>query len=107
MVDNLLGNASKYTPVGGVIALHCRTEQQQIILEFSDTGIGIPAVDLPHIFEKFYRASNTDQETPGTGLGLAIVKSIVESHRGRIWVDSYLGKGTKFTVVLPVAEPGL
>jgi len=104
MVDNLLGNASKYTPTGGVVAIHCRAEQKQIILEFSDTGIGIPAVDLPHIFEKFYRASNTDQETPGTGLGLAIVKSIVESHEGRIWVDSYLGKGTKFTVVLPVAN---
>ncbi len=76
-------------------------EDALIIFEVTDTGVGIPAADQPHVFEKFYRASNAPKGTPGTGLGLAIVKTIVEAHRGRIWVDSTVGKGSKFTIVLP------
>jgi two-component system, OmpR family, phosphate regulon sensor histidine kinase PhoR len=104
MIDNLMDNAIKYTPPGGTITIHGTVEQNQIILQFHDSGIGIPALDLPYIFDKFYRASNVNGDVTGTGLGLAIVKSIVESHDGRIWVDSTLGQGTTFTVVLPLSE---
>ena len=104
MVDNILGNAVKYTPEGGEIQVSTETERDQLILRISDTGNGIPPADQPYIFDKFYRASNIDGNIPGTGLGLAIVKSIVESHQGRIWVDSTLGKGTVFTVVLPIFD---
>lgn len=102
MVDNLLDNAIKYTPQGGTITVSGYLEQNQIILQVSDNGIGIPALDLPYIFDKFYRASNAAPEMSGTGLGLAIVKSVVENHRGRVWVDSIVGKGTTFTIVLPL-----
>jgi two-component system, OmpR family, phosphate regulon sensor histidine kinase PhoR len=107
MVDNLLVNAVKYTPEGGKVTIDLHTEGPQIIFQVADTGVGIPASDQPHIFEKFYRASNAPKGTPGTGLGLAIVRSIVENHQGRIWVESNVGTGTKFVVVLPsfVEEP--
>jgi len=104
MVDHLLDNSVKYTVPNGAIVVSGRMEQNQIILQFTDTGIGIPAMDLPYIFDKFYRASNAAMEVSGTGLGLAIVKSIVENHGGRIWVESMVGKGSVFTVVLPVSE---
>ena len=102
MIENLLDNAIKYTPDEGAIKVSGRTEGNQIILQIIDTGIGIPVVDLPYIFDKFYRASNIDLDQDGTGLGLSIVKSIVENHQGRIWVDSVINKGTKFTVILPL-----
>jgi signal transduction histidine kinase len=79
-----------------------QAEDGQIILQVTDTGVGIPLSDQPHIFEKFYRASNAPKGTPGTGLGLAIVKSIVENHQGRIWLTSTPGQGSTFYVVLPV-----
>jgi two-component system NtrC family sensor kinase len=101
MMDNLLVNASKYTPNSGNITINLRQDEEQIIFEVADSGVGIPATDQPHIFEKFYRATNAPKGTPGTGLGLAIVKSIVDNHQGRIWVESTPGQGTKFTVVLP------
>ena len=104
MVQNLALNAVKYTPRGGRIQVRARAEGEQFILQVSDNGPGIPPADQPYIFDKFYRASNVPGDTPGTGLGLAIVKSIVEDHRGRIWVESALGQGSTFTVVLPVAE---
>jgi two-component system, OmpR family, phosphate regulon sensor histidine kinase PhoR len=102
MVDNLLDNSLKYTPTGGGIRVTSAVEQNQIILQVTDSGIGIPSLDLPYIFDKFYRASNASGEMMGTGLGLAIVKSIVDNHQGRIWVDSTVGKGTTFTIVLPL-----
>jgi two-component system, OmpR family, phosphate regulon sensor histidine kinase PhoR len=101
LMDNLLVNAVKYTPVGGKITVDLRAEADQIIFEVADTGVGIPSADQVHIFEKFSRASNAPKGTPGTGLGLAIVKSIVDNHEGRIWVESVVDKGTKFIVVLP------
>jgi two-component system NtrC family sensor kinase len=102
MVNNLVGNAIKYTQVGGKIMVQVQTEQDQLILQVSDNGPGIPPADQAYIFDKFYRASNIDVETPGTGLGLAIVKSIIENHQGRIWVDSKANQGTTFTIVLPI-----
>ncbi len=104
MVDHLLENAVKYTVHGGTIGVSGRIEQNQVILQISDTGIGIPAIDLPYIFDKFYRAANASSEMSGTGLGLAIVKSIVENHGGRVWVELIIAKGTIFTVVLPLVQ---
>jgi two-component system NtrC family sensor kinase len=104
LMDNLLVNAIKYTPEQGTITINLRTENGQVILEISDTGVGIPLADQPHIFEKFYRATNAPKGTPGTGLGLAIVKSIVDNYQGRIWVESSVEMGTKFIVVLPTAS---
>jgi two-component system NtrC family sensor kinase len=107
LMGNLLSNAIKYTQHSGKITVRALPEEGQIIIQVSDNGPGIPLADQPYIFDKFYRASNIPQDTPGTGLGLAIVKSIVENHQGRIWVDSTIGQGTTFTLVLPVAEQGL
>lgn len=102
MIDNLVGNALKYTPSGGTIKVDGRTEGNQIIFQVTDTGLGIPSADLPFIFDKFFRGSNIPVKIRGTGLGLAIVKTIIESHNGRIWVNSVVGQGTTFTVVLPI-----
>jgi PAS domain S-box-containing protein len=104
MMDNLVGNAIKYTPKGGTIRISIRAKDRQLIFEISDTGPGIPLNEQSRIFEKFYRASNMLEGPKGSGLGLAIVKSIVESHQGRVWVESTLGKGATFIVVLPVYE---
>ena len=104
MVDNLLDNAIRYTPDGGKVKVGAQVDGTQLIMQISDTGSGIPALDMPYIFDKFYRASNSTAEIPGSGLGLSIVKSIIETHQGRIWVDSTLDKGTNVTVVLPIAE---
>ena len=102
MLDNLLGNAVKYTPEGGEIKFSAMQENGQFLFQVVDEGIGIPPEDQARIFDRFYRASNTPDTSQGTGLGLAIVKSIVENHRGRIWVDSIEGEGSTFTVVLPI-----
>jgi len=102
LLDNLIGNAIKYTPEGGEITVDLESQNEQVILRISDTGPGIPPADQPHIFEKFYRASNVPKGVGGSGLGLAIVRSIVDNHQGRIWVDSLLGQGSTFTVVLPL-----
>ena len=101
MIGNLLENAVKYTPSGGQVCLEANSEDSQIILRVLDDGPGIPPSDQPYLFDKFYRASNIPADVPGTGLGLSIVKSIVDHHNGRIWVDSQMGEGTVFTVVLP------
>ena len=101
MLDNLIVNAIKYTQPGGAIQISLRTEEDQLVFQISDTGYGISPADQPHIFEKFFRGENIPDEVAGSGLGLAIVKSIVESHQGRIWVESKLGQGTTFIVILP------
>ncbi|MFN3929264.1 MAG: sensor histidine kinase, partial [Thermoflexus sp.] len=98
---NLLSNAVKYTPPGGRITLDAREQEGYIAVRISDTGVGIPPADLPHIFSKFYRVQREGETAGGTGLGLAIVKSIVERHGGRVWAESELGKGSTFTVLLP------
>ena len=103
MIGNLLDNAVKYTPEGGTVRVEGESERDQVILRVIDSGPGIPNSDQPYLFDKFYRASNAPENPPGTGLGLSIVKSIVDNHDGRVWVDSKLGEGTAFTVVLPVA----
>lgn len=107
MVTHLLINAINYSGEGSKIILSGLAEAGQVILQIKDSGPGIPPADLPFIFDKFYRASNTPSDIPGSGLGLAIVKSIVDDHLGRIWVDSALGQGTTFTIVLPIINQEL
>jgi PAS domain S-box-containing protein len=107
MVTHLLMNAINYSGEGARISLAGQAEAGQVILQIKDSGPGIPPTDLPYIFDKFYRASNTPSDVPGSGLGLAIVKSIVDDHLGRIWVDSALGQGTTFTIVLPLISQEL
>ncbi len=104
MLDNLIGNAIKYTPDGGRVSVSMSMEENQIILKVEDTGLGIPPEEQGRVFEKFYRASNALEDVEGSGLGLAIVKSIVDSHQGRVWVESVVGKGSTFIVLLPAHE---
>lgn len=104
VVDVLLNNAVRYTPSPGHIHLRLNAEKDQIILQVEDDGLGIPLQDQPYIFEKFFRGSNVPDSVNGSGLGLAIVKSIVENHQGRVWVDSSVGVGSCFTVMLPVTQ---
>lgn len=106
-IRNLVDNAIKYTPAGGTIALSCRTESGWCEVEVSDTGAGIPAADLPHVFDRFYRADKSrTRKTGGSGLGLAIVRSIVEGHGGSVAVQSQVGRGTTFTIRLPAYFAG-
>ncbi len=99
---NLLKNSLKYTLPGGKILFEVTLEGDQICVRIEDTGIGIPAEDMPHIFKEFYRGSNArGRERKGTGLGLSITKQIVEMHQGKIGVESVLGKGTTFRLVFP------
>jgi two-component system NtrC family sensor kinase len=106
VLDNIIGNAIKYSHANGEVKIAIHPGDEQVILEVRDDGLGIPTTDQQHIFDKFYRGSNISSEIKGSGLGLAIVKSIVENHQGRIWVESIPGKGSSFFIVLPVsAEP--
>lgn len=104
MIDNLVGNAVKYTPPGGRVSVTVHAEDHQIIFQVTDTGPGIPRDEQVKIFEKFYRATNVSG-TKGSGLGLSIVKSIVDSYHGRVWVESSVDHGASFFVVLPAFEP--
>jgi PAS domain S-box-containing protein len=104
-VYNLVENAIKYTPSGGQVKIYLRATSSGVALEVHDTGIGIAPLDLPHMFEKFYRSGRREAyQQRGTGLGLAIVKSIAERHGGRVWVESQLGKGSTFYFELPYQQ---
>jgi signal transduction histidine kinase len=105
-VYNLVENAIKYTPDGGQVNIRARTESENVVFEVEDTGIGIPAEEMPRLFEKFYRGKQREARAQhGTGLGLAIVHSIAESHGGRVWVESEVGKGSTFFLQIPLAQP--
>lgn len=100
---NLLDNAIKYTPAGGTVRLSLSKTAERVDVVVSDTGVGIPEQDLPHIFDRFYRVDKArTRMMGGSGLGLSIVKSIVEAHGGDIHVTSEVGKGTTFYVSLPL-----
>lgn len=103
VVTNLLSNAIKYTGEHGAIMVSARREREELIVCIQDTGPGISAGDLPHLFERYWRVRGATQ--PGTGLGLYIVKGIVEAHGGRTWVESEVGKGSRFFFALPIAQP--
>ncbi len=102
ILDNLVDNALKYTPAGGSVYVNVRGDGDRVLINVTDTGIGISADDLAHIFQKFYRADNSDTRTiGGTGLGLYLVKQRVEAMGGRVWAESAFGEGSTFFVSLP------
>ena len=99
-----LDNAVKYTPDGGKVTVAARPDKKNVLIKIKDAGIGIPKKDLPHIFERFYRVdqSRTKTKIDGFGLGLSMAKKIIELHKGSIKAESILGKGTSFTIKLPL-----
>ena len=102
IMDNLIDNAIKYTPAGGSIYVNVLGDGDRVLINVTDTGIGISSDDLQHIFQKFYRADNSDTRTiGGTGLGLYLVKQRVEAMGGRVWAESAFGEGSTFYVSLP------
>ena len=105
-VANFLANAVKYTPEGGRVDLRVEDAGESVLVKVTDTGIGIPAAELPHLFEEFFRASNAKAaERNGTGLGLSIAKEVAQRHGGRVWVESVEGKGSTFYFSLPKKAP--
>ncbi|MDP2660754.1 MAG: HAMP domain-containing sensor histidine kinase [Dehalococcoidia bacterium] len=107
-VFNLVENAVKYTPEDGAVTLSLQANGPWLLARVADTGIGIPQEEIPHIFDRFYRVDKARSRAKGgTGLGLAIVKAISEAHGGRVTVESAPGKGSVFTLWLPVSNPSL
>ncbi len=108
-LDNLVGNAIKFSPTGGNITLtvgrEAGADPEVAVLQVRDEGIGIPARDLPHVFECFRRAKNATNTIPGTGVGLAVVRDVIEQHGGTIEAASKLGRGATFTLRLPLVSP--
>jgi two-component system phosphate regulon sensor histidine kinase PhoR len=105
ILQNLLDNAIQYTPPGGRIDVSAVAKAREAVITVSDTGIGIPLVDQERIFERFYRVDAArSREAGGTGLGLSIAKHIVEAHGGRLWVESVVGQGSRFSFSIPLAE---
>lgn len=105
VLENLIGNALAHTGPGGVVRLGLNTEGGKVVLRVSDTGCGIPAEEIPHVFERFYRANGADWEKGGNaGLGLAITKSILDLHGSQMKVESQVGEGTSFAFALPEAK---
>jgi CheY-like chemotaxis protein len=106
VLNNLVGNAIKFTEPGGSIHVRVEPRANDVCFSVTDSGPGIPEADLPHIFDRFTRASTTARR--GTGLGLSIAKGIVEAHGGRIWVESQAGVGSTFYFTLPLipSTPG-
>ena len=105
VIYNLIDNAIKYTPEGGSVHVTMKTDGRNAVFAVKDTGVGIPEEDAKHIFDRFYRVDKArSRETGGTGLGLSIVRQMVQLHRGEIKVDSVFGKGSTFTVTLPLRK---
>jgi two-component system phosphate regulon sensor histidine kinase PhoR len=105
IVHNLLDNAVKYSHEGGRIVIGVAVRKSELVLSVADEGVGIPAEDLPRIFERFYRADRArSRELGGTGLGLSIVKHIVQLHGGRVEAESVIDQGTTISVILPIAD---
>jgi two-component system, OmpR family, phosphate regulon sensor histidine kinase PhoR len=104
VLQNLLDNALQYTSAGGKVDVSAAANGREVVLAVADTGVGIPSIDQERIFERFYRVDAArSREAGGTGLGLSIAKHIVEAHAGRIWVESEVGVGSKFSFSVPLA----
>jgi signal transduction histidine kinase len=100
---NLMHNAVKYSPTSGTVTVTARQDRQQAVISVTDEGVGIPPPDLPHVFERFYRAANVPQtDINGLGLGLYLVKEFVELHGRTVEVQSVVEQGTIFHVTLPL-----
>ncbi len=108
VIDNLLGNAVKYSSDGTEVSVNCEVDDQYLIVKVKDQGIGIAQNELERIFERFYQAASgtSSRKSGGVGLGLAICKGIIEAHQGRIWAQSEQGKGSTFTFMLPLVRHG-
>jgi signal transduction histidine kinase len=104
VITNLLDNAIKYTPYGGQVALTAGRHCSQVVLTITDTGVGIPPEDLPHIWDRLYRGDKSRSQR-GLELGLSFVKAIVQAHRGEVAVSSSPGQGTQFSLSLPIEIP--
>ena len=103
MLLNLVSNAIKYTPESGEVKINLTTNDHQGLITIKDTGIGIPTSDIPHIFNRFYRVNaDRSRHTGGSGLGLAIALAIVQTHKGKLEVQSDVNNGSTFTVILPL-----
>ncbi|HEX7489103.1 MAG TPA: HAMP domain-containing sensor histidine kinase, partial [Anaeromyxobacteraceae bacterium] len=100
VLTNLISNALQVTPAGGKVKVASHREGSEVVFSVSDTGPGIPAEDLAHLFERWYRGRRAPY--PGSGLGLAIARAIVEGHGGRIWVESEEGAGSAFSFAIPI-----
>jgi signal transduction histidine kinase len=103
LIVNLVDNAVNYTPTGGQVTVSLALESAFAVFSVEDTGIGIEARDLQHIFDRFYRSEPARKTTNGTGLGLSIVKEVVDLHQGRIEVSSAPDNGTRIRIYLPIA----
>jgi signal transduction histidine kinase len=102
-LDNLISNALKFTPAGGRVDIRVLDRRDRVVIEVADTGLGISTTDQRRLFERFYRTTSaTENAIPGVGLGLAISRAIVEGHGGRIAVASEEGRGTTFTIEIPL-----
>jgi len=107
VLRNLLSNATTHTPEGGRITVSLKDDDSELSVTVADTGAGIPAEDLPYVFERFYRVDRSRvRATGGAGLGLTIAKRLVEAHGGTISVESEVGKGSRFTFTLPKGSTG-
>jgi signal transduction histidine kinase len=104
VLGNLVSNSLRFTQEGGEIGLTAVAHNDNIRLQVKDTGSGIAQADLPHIFSRFYRGDTSRQHNGASGLGLAIARSIVEAHGGQIKAESSPGKGTTFTITLPLQK---
>ena len=104
-IQNVIDNAIKFTESGGAVTVSVRMEIDFAVVEVKDTGAGVSPVDLPRLFERFYRGVDRQLKTDaGSGLGLAIVKSIIDRHNGKISVDSRLGEGSTFALRIPLRQ---
>jgi two-component system sensor histidine kinase VicK len=102
VLDNIMNNAIKYSPDGGVITARLEDHQTEVVLSITDQGLGIPNKDVTQIFDRFFRVDKARSRAQGgTGLGLAISKEIIERFGGRVWVESTEGRGSTFFVALP------
>lgn len=106
VISNLLSNALKYSPEGGEVHITGRALPEQVVICVTDEGPGIAANDLPHVFDRFYRATEASRKTKGAGLGLFLARAVVEAHGGRIWVDPKPGAGARLCFSLPREAKG-
>jgi len=104
LITNIVGNAIKFTPAGGSVDITVGRHNAKAIIRVQDTGIGIAKEDLPHVFERFYRADKVRGHGGGAGLGLSIAQEIVRKHNGTINIESEIGKGTLVTIVFPAVS---